>query len=84
MTTEKNLANISSKRYSSELVEKNNKLYSVIIQIDYLYDDGYEPCIYNLTQLSNYPDEEDYILLPFTFLLFLVFDFFFSFFFTGS
>lgn len=68
MTTEKNLANISSKRYSSELVEKNNKLYSVIIQIDYLYDDGYEPCIYNLTQLSNYPDEEDYILLPFTFL----------------
>ena len=38
------------------------------MKIEYLYDDGYEPCIYNLIDLCQYPDEEEYFLLPFTFL----------------
>ena len=38
------------------------------MKIDYLYDDGYEPCVFDLKELAQYPDEEEYILLPFTFL----------------
>ncbi len=48
--------------------KKEKEKYSVIMQIDYLYDDGFEPCAFDLRELAQYPDEEEYILLPFTFL----------------
>ena len=48
--------------------KKEKEKYSVIMQIDYLYDNGFEPCAFDLRELAQYPDEEEYILLPFTFL----------------
>ena len=68
LSTKKQLAEIMSKRKLSEKERKNKEIYSVILKIDYLYDDGYEPCVIDLKELAQYPDEEDYILLPFTFL----------------
>ena len=69
MTTKKDIADISAKRKMPEKERKDKELYSVIMKIDYLYDDGYEPSIFDLKELAVYPDEEEYILLPFTFLL---------------
>ena len=66
LTTNKNFAEISSQRNNEDI--KNKDLFSVIMKIDYLYDDGYEPCIFDLRDLAPYPDEEDYIILPFTFM----------------
>ena len=66
LTTNKNFAEISSQRNNEDI--KNKDLFSVIMKIDYLYDDGYEPCIFDLRDLALYPDEEDYIILPFTFM----------------
>ena len=68
MSDKKEFAEFASKRYKSEKKRKSQELYSVIMIIEYFYDDGYEPCIYNLIELCQYPDEEEYILLPFTFL----------------
>ena len=68
MTTNKDLAEVISKRRLSENERKKKEQFSVIMKISYLYDDGYEPSVINLEQLAQYPDEEDYILLPFTFL----------------
>ena len=68
MTDKKEFAEITSKRNKFDNKRKAKELYSVIMKIKYLYDDGYEPCIYNLKDLCQYPDEEEYILLPFTFL----------------
>ena len=61
---------ITGKKMLAELNSKGNKkfMFSVLMKIEYLYDDGYEPCVYDLTALQQYPDEEEYILLPFTFL----------------
>ena len=68
LSTKKQMAEIMSKRKLSEKERKSKEIYSVIMKIDYLYDDGYEPCVIDLKELAQYPDEEDYILLPFTFL----------------
>jgi len=68
-TTDKiNLAEIFSKRNVPEKARKEKEFYSVIMKISYLYENGYEPSIFDLKGLSQYPDEEDYYLLPFTFL----------------
>ena len=48
--------------------KKDNNSFSVIMKIEYQHDDGYEPSAFDLSDLSLYPDEEEFILLPFTFL----------------
>ena len=68
MTDKINLAEIFSKRNVPEKARKEKEFYSVIMKISYLYENGYEPSIFDLKGLSQYPDEEDYYLLPFTFL----------------
>ena len=65
----KEFAEITSKRNKSKEERRAKGLYSVIMEIKYLYDEGYEPCIYNLKDLCQYPDEEEFIILPFTFLI---------------
>lgn len=67
MTTNKKFVELITKNKINKK-EKEKDIYSVIIQIDYLYDDGYEPCVFDLRELAQYPDEEEYILFPFTFL----------------
>lgn len=57
-----------SKRNLTEKERKNKGFYSVILSIYYLHDDGFEPCIIDLKDLAQYPDEEQYIVLPFTFM----------------
>jgi len=67
-TVNKEFAELTSKRYHYENNKKDNELYSVIMKFDYLHDDGYEPSVFQLNYLMQFPEEEDYILLPFTFL----------------
>jgi len=66
-TANKEFAELSSKRYHYEEKNKDNDLYSVIMKFDYVPDNRYEPSIFNLKYLMQFPEEEDYILLPFTF-----------------
>ena len=61
-------AEISSKRNAPEIDRKNKDYYSVILKISYLYDDYFEPNIFEIKDLASYPDEEEYIMLPFTFM----------------
>ena len=68
MVTKKDFAENTSKRNISDKTRKTKEFYSVIMKINYLYDSGYEPSAFNLKDLAQYPDEEEYILLPFTFL----------------
>ena len=68
MVTNKDLVGFFSKRNIPEKERKEKGFYSVILTISYLHDDGFEPCVIDLTKLAQYPDEEEYILLPFTFL----------------
>ena len=68
MSDNNKFAEITSKRNLSEKERKEKEYYSVIMKIDYLYDSGYEPSIIDLKDLAQYPDEEEFILLPFTFL----------------
>lgn len=68
LKNKKEFAEIISKRNISDKERKEKEFYSVIITITYLYDDEYEPSVFNLKDLAQYPDEEEYILLPFTFL----------------
>ena len=65
MTTKKDFVELITKRNTKR---KNSDVFSVIIKIEYLYDDGYEPVVFDLKDLAQYPDEEEYFLLPFTFL----------------
>ena len=67
-TINKEYAELTSKRYYYDGKKNDNELYSVMMKFDYLHDDGYEPSIFQLKYLMQYPEEEDYILLPFTFL----------------
>ena len=64
----KDLAEIVSERKMPDEERRIKQLYSVIMKINYLYDDGYEPSVFNIKDLSQNPDEEEFILLPFTFL----------------
>ena len=68
MVTNKDLVGFFSKRNIPDKERKEKGFYSVILTISYLHDDGFEPCVIDLTKLAQYPDEEEYILLPFTFL----------------
>ena len=68
MVTNKDLVGFSSKRNISDKERKEKGFYSVILTISYFHVDGFEPCVIDLTKLAQYPDEEEYILLPFTFL----------------
>ena len=69
MVNKKPFVDISSKRNLSSKERKEKEFYSVIMKIEYLYDEGYEPCVIDLNNLAQYPDEEEeFILLPFTFL----------------
>jgi hypothetical protein len=68
ITADKKLAENFSKRNMPEKDRKEKGIYSVIMKIDYLYDDGYEPSIFEIKDLAPYPDEEEYIVLPYTFL----------------
>ena len=65
MSTNKKFVELISKKNSDK---KGKETYSVIMQIDYLYSEGFEPCAFDLREVVQYPDEEEYILLPFTFL----------------
>ena len=66
---EKNeFAEMNSKRNSSYQDRKQKEIYSVILKIDYLYDHSYVPSVFDLKDLLPYPTEENFILLPFTFL----------------
>jgi hypothetical protein len=62
------LAEIVSRRKIEVKERKEKQFYSVILKIDYSYDDGYKPSIIDLRELQPYPNDEKYIILPFTFL----------------
>ena len=63
MTTKKYLAEITSKR-NIALNERNEQdLFSVIFT--YIHDNS--SCVIEVKDLSEYPEEEEYILLPFSF-----------------
>ena len=67
MTSKKDLSTLNSQR-DQDLICRNDKtLFSVIFKIQYLYDDGFEPSIFYIGNFNPYPDEEEYIVLPFTF-----------------
>ena len=68
LTSNKNFAEDISSRNVPFINRKNKDLYSVIMTINYNYQEGYEPSIFELKDLSNFPDEEEHILLPFTFM----------------
>lgn len=69
MTTRKDLAELSSKRNINNKNRKDKFFFSVIIKIKHSLDDSYKPCAFELKDLSQSKEEEEYILLPFTFLL---------------
>ena len=67
ITQNKDLANLNSQRNIPLEDRKDKNLFSVIFNIKYSYDNGFEASIYDLGQLMPYPDEESFIILPFTF-----------------
>ena len=40
-----------------------------MITFHYLHDNGFAPSIFNISELVPYPDEEEFIVLPFTFFM---------------
>ena len=68
LTNKIDFAEKISKRKLSNIERKEKEFYSVIMKINYLFDNGYEPSVFNLKDLSDSPDEQEFILLPFTFL----------------
>ena len=69
VTSKKELAILNAQRNMNSAYRNNKKLFSVILNIQYFYDDSYKPSIFDLSGLMSYPDEEEYIVLPFTFFL---------------
>ena len=67
ISSNKELAELLSKRKMEIEERKQKQFYSVILKVDYLYDDGYKPSIIDLRDLLPYPNDENYIILPFTF-----------------
>ena len=61
------LAEITSKRKVDAKQRKEKQFYSVILKFDYLYDEGYKSSIIDLRDIQPYPNDENYIILPFTF-----------------
>ena len=68
MTTKKELAEMSSKRNIPDTERKKKAFFSVILQIEYLYEENEKPCAFELKDLSPIPAEEEYILFPFSFM----------------
>ena len=69
MTTVKQLAEISSNRDISQEERKKNDLFSVIINIKYIFNENNKSSfIIYVGDLSEFKNEEEYILLPFTFM----------------
>ena len=68
ITTKKELVEICSKRNISKEKRKEKDIYSVIITLNYLYSQTKKPCVYEVKDLSENPNEKENILLPFTFL----------------
>ena len=66
MTTNKQLAEKSSKRNIPVDERKTKANFSVILQIEYL--DNEQPFAFELKDLSSIPEENEFILLPFTFM----------------
>ena len=67
ISSKKDLALLNSQRNLHSMYRKDKSLFSAILNIDYLFDDGYEPSIFDLSNIIPFPDEEEYIVLPFTF-----------------
>jgi hypothetical protein len=63
----KELALLKSERNQILTDRKNQNLFSVILNIEYYYDNNFEPSIFDINELMPYPDEEEFIVLPFTF-----------------
>jgi hypothetical protein len=63
----KELALLKSERNQILTDRKNQNLFSVILNIEYYYDNNFEPSIFDINELMPYPDEEEFIALPFTF-----------------
>jgi hypothetical protein len=68
VTTKKELAEISSKRNIPDEERKKKDIFSVILQIEYFCKVNEKPCAFELKDLSPIPEEDEYIILPFTFL----------------
>ena len=69
VSSKKGLAEMFSKRKIEVQERKEKQFYSVILKLDYLYDDGYKPSIIDIRDLQPYPNDENYIILPFTFFI---------------
>ena len=67
VSSNKQSAEMLSKRKMEVQERKEKQFYSVILKFDYLYDDGYIPSVIDLREIQPYPDDENYMLLPFTF-----------------
>lgn len=68
VTTKKEYAETSSKRnITTDKERKEKNFYSVIFKINYLINDAKKPSAFELKDLSQNPEEEEFILLPFTF-----------------
>jgi len=67
ITPRKELALLKSERNQALADRKNQNLFSVILNIEYYYDNNFEPSIFDINELMPYPDEEEFIVLPFTF-----------------
>ena len=67
ITSKKQLAELNSQRNIPLVYRTNKNFFSVMITIHYLHDDGCIPSIFDISELISYPDEEEFIVLPFTF-----------------
>ena len=67
MTINKNLAESNSKKIT-EKERKEKGLYSIFMEIKYNYENNHEPSVFEVKELSPFPFEEEFILLPFTFM----------------
>ena len=68
VTKRKKDAELSSNRNSHLEGKNSNDLYSVIMTFNYSHQEDYEPSIYELKDLSQFHEEEEHIILPFTFM----------------
>ena len=69
ITSKKQLAELNSQRNIPLVYRKNKNLFSVMITFHYLHDNEFAPSIFNISELVPYPDEEEFIVLPFTFFM---------------
>ena len=67
VTKKREYAELSSNRKSHFERKNINELYSMIMSFKYSNQGNYEPSIYDLKDLSKFPEEEEHVILPFTF-----------------